>query len=174
MISKTEAGRRREALRLAGAAAGLLALAAVLGTAVNLVRPAATRLPWVGAWDHHVETLAFRAGIPVVFLGGARERVAAPAGVIFDARSAADYAAGHLPGARSLPVGEADRQLGAYAPVLTPQTPILTYCGAADCADALELAVKLREYGFEDLTLYPGGFAEWTEYGGTVHTGEAP
>ena len=44
----------------------------------------------------------------------------------------------------------------------------------ADCADALELAVKLREYGFEDVTLYPGGYAEWTEYGGLVWKGDAP
>ena len=34
--------------------------------------------------------------------------------------------------------------------------------------------MKLREYGFEDVTLYPGGYAEWTEYGGLVWKGDAP
>ena len=64
--------------------------------------------------------------------------------------------------------------VGAYAGLLTPKTPILVYCGGADCADALELAVKLRELGFQDLTLYPGGYAEWTEYGGAVRAGSEP
>ena len=94
--------------------------------------------------------------------------------MVFDARVPEQYEAGHLPGARNLPVGDADWRLGAYASLLTPATPILVYCGGADCLDALELAVKLRAYGFQDLTLYPGGYAEWTEYGGAVHAGSEP
>ena len=166
--------RRSETLHLAGACASLLALSVVLGTGVHLLRPAATCLPWIGEWDLHIETKAFRAGIPVVFLAGARERAENPAVVIFDARPRAEYEAGHLPRAHSLPVGETDARLGAYAPLLTLQTPLLVYCGGAQCADALDLALKLRAYGFENLTLYPGGFAEWTEYGGAVRTGAEP
>ena len=165
---------RGEWLRLAGACASLLALAAILGTAFNLLRPEATRLPWMGDWDRHIETQAFKAGIPVVFLGGARERVEDAASILLDARVPEQYEAGHLPRARNLPVGEVDQRLVAYASLLTMQTPILVYCGGADCSDALELAVKLRTLGFEDLTLYPGGFAEWTEYGGVVRTGGEP
>ena len=174
MTIGTTAGRRGEAIRLAGACAGLLALAAMLGSTVNLLRPAATRLPWVGDWKHHVETKAFRAGIPVTFLAGARQRAADPATTIFDARVPEEYAAGHLPRAWSLPVGEVDRRIGEYAGRLTLQTPILVYCGGADCTDGLDLAVKLRELKFADLTLYPGGYAEWVQYGGAVRTGEKP
>ena len=97
-----------------------------------------------------------------------------PASILFDARVPEQYEAGHLPRARNLPVGEVDQRLVAYASLLTMQTPILVYCGGADCLDALELAVKLREFGFQDLTLYPGGFAEWTEYGGDVRAGSEP
>ena len=167
-------GRQGEAFQLACTCAGLLGLAVVLGMVANTVRPATTRLPWKGDWDHHIETRAFRAGIPVVFLAGARARVEDPAVVTFDARSRLEYEAGHLPRAHSLPVGETDARLGAFARLLTLQTPILVYCGGAQCADALELALKLREYGFENLTLYPGGFAEWTEYGGKIRTGGEP
>ena len=165
---------RGQLIRLAGACAGLLALSVVLGTAVNILRPESTRLPWVGDWEHHIETKAFRAGIPVVFLNGMREREADSKTVVFDARTPEHYEAGHLPGARSLPVGEAEQRLGAYASLLTPATPILVYCDGADCGDALELAVKLREFGFQDVTLYPGGYAEWTAYGGAVNAGKAP
>lgn len=165
---------RIEALRLAGACAGLLALSAALGTGTNLLRPKATRLPWVGDWDHHVENQAFRAGIPVALLAGARERVEDPAVAILDARIPAQYAAGHLPRALNLPVAEAELRIGSYVHLLTPQTPLLVYCGEAGCTDGLELALKLRAFGFSDVTLYPGGFAEWTAYGGATRTGDKP
>ncbi len=166
--------RRGETFRLAGACAGLMLASIVLGSAAQALRPAATRLPWVGDWDRHIETLAFQAGIPVTFLAGARTRVDDAATWIFDARVPEQYAAGHLPRARLLPVAEVDQRLGAYVSQLTPETPILIYCGGADCDDGLQLALKLREYGFSDLTLYPGGFAEWTTYGGAVRTGGTP
>jgi hypothetical protein len=139
------ADRRVEALRLAGACAGLLALAAALGIGVNGMRPESSRLPWVGDWNRHIETKAFRAGIPVVFLGGARERAADPAWIVFDARIPAQYEAGHLPGAFNLPLHEVDARIVALADRLSLDSSILTYCGGADCADALELAVRLRE-----------------------------
>lgn len=149
----------------------LLAMAVLLGTAANLVRPQATRLPWVSDWDRHIETLAFRAGIPVTFLNGAQTRVGDPATAIIDARLPDEFAAGHLPRAWSLPVADVEQRLVDYVSQLTPETPILVYCGGSECDDALELAKKLREFGFEDVTLYPGGIAEWVAYGGAIHTG---
>ncbi|MDD4116805.1 MAG: rhodanese-like domain-containing protein [Kiritimatiellae bacterium] len=164
----------RQAAQLALDSTILLAIAGLLGGLVNTLRPEATRLPWVNDWDRHIETLAFRAGIPVTFLQGARQRVGDAATAILDARSADEYAAGHLPRALSLPVAEADRRILDYAHRLTPDTPILVYCGGADCDDALELAKRLREFGFQDLTLYPGGLAEWRDYGGDVLAGAPP
>lgn len=166
--------RRGEIYRLLGDISVLLALAIVLGIFANLTRPSSARLPWVGDWKHHIEHRAFRAGVPVVFLPGVRVRLQDSATVVLDAREPENYEAGHLPGALSLPVGQAEERLGDYAALLTPQTPLLLYCDGADCADALELALKLREYGFEDVTLYPGGYAEWTEYGGRVARGGEP
>ncbi|MDD4341873.1 MAG: rhodanese-like domain-containing protein [Kiritimatiellae bacterium] len=149
----------------------LLAMAVLLGTVANFVRPQATRLPWVSDWDRHIETLAFRAGIPVTFLNGAQTRVGDPATAIIDARLPDEFAAGHLPRAWSLPVADVEQRLVDYVSQLTPETPILVYCGGSECDDALELAKKLREFGFEDVTLYPGGIAEWVAYGGAIHTG---
>jgi rhodanese-related sulfurtransferase len=165
---------RGERLRLAAVCAALLAISGVLGAAANALRPEATRLPWTGDWDRHIETLAFRAGIPVTFLLGARERLGDPATVVFDAREPDVYAYGHLPGALSLPVADVDRRIVDHVHRLTPETPILVYCGSLDCDDALELALRLREFGFQDLTLYPGGYAEWVDYGGAVRSGETP
>ena len=174
MTAGASALRRGDALRLAGAGAALLAVSAVLGIAVNFLRPAATRLPWTSDWAHHVENLAFRAGIPVTFLEGVRARVGAADGITFDARIPEQYAAGHLPGAFNLPLEDVEPRLVAHADRLHLDTPILVYCGGADCTDALELAVKLRGLGFTDLTLYPGGYAEWVQYGGATRAGDAP
>ena len=174
MTAGAAAIRRGDALRLAGAGVALVAVSAVLGIAVNFLRPAATRPPWIGDWSHHVENLAFRAGIPVAFLEGVRARVGAADGITFDARIPEQYAAGHLPGAFNLPLEDVERQLVAHAARLHLDTPILVYCGGADCTDALELAVKLRGLGFTDLTLYPGGYAEWVQYGGATRAGGAP
>ena len=165
---------RGAALSLTGTCTALLALSLALGAAANRLRPAASRLPWIGDWNHHIENKAFQAGVPVAFLLQARERVANPATMVFDARIPEEYAAGHLPGAFSLPVGEVDARIGAFASRLTPDTPLLLYCGNSDCADGLDLALKLREYGFTDLTLYPGGFDEWSQYGGAVRAGDEP
>ncbi len=173
-MTSPAANPRGELLRLFGACAGLLAFAAALGSVANALRPAATRLPWVGDWDRHIETLAFRAGIPVTFLNGARTHAADPDWTVLDARSPAEYETGHLPRALNLPMEEADRSIGDQAARLTPQTPLLIYCGESECGDALELALKLRGWGFTDLTLYPGGYAEWVEYGGPIRTGGAP
>lgn len=168
------AAQRNEGLRLVGACAGLLALAVAFGTIVNILRPTSTRLPWIGDWEHHIETKAFRAGIPVSFLAGTQERVNDSSVVVLDARTPDLYEYGHIPRALNLPVGEVDQRLGRFASLLTPDTPILVYCGGADCDDALELTIKLRELGFIDLTLYPGGFAEWKEYGGSIRKGQEP
>ena len=159
---------------LAGSCAALLALSLALGAAANLLRPSASRLPGIGDWKHHIENQAFQASVPVAFLLQARERAADPETVLLDARIPGDYASGHLPGALNLPVGEVDARIASLAGRLSLETPLLLYCGGADCADALDLALKLREYGFKDVTIYPGGFAEWTRYGGAVHTGAVP
>jgi rhodanese-related sulfurtransferase len=165
---------RADILRLVRACAGFLAISVVLGAGANLLRPASSRLPWIGDWSHHVETLAFRAGVPVAFLNGARERVADPETVVFDARKPSDYAAGHLPGARSLPVADVDARIVDYVHLLEPETPILVYCGSMTCTDALDLAIRLRGFGFENATIYPGGYDEWVGYGGEIRTGGAP
>ena len=110
----------------------------------------------------------------MTFLEGVRTRVGSTNGITFDARIPEQYAAGHLPGALNLPLEDVERQLVAHAARLHLDTPVLVYCGGADCTDALELALKLRSLGFTDLTLYPGGYAEWVQYGGATRAGDAP
>ena len=163
MISGAVAVRRGETLRLAGACVGLLALAAGLGSAANLLRPAATRLPWVGDWAHHVETKAFQAGIPVTFLAGARERTADPATVVFDARVPEQYEAGHLPGARNVPLAD----LGSRLRDLPVDREIVAYCRGPYCVLSFEAVHLLRRHGRSARRL-KDGLPEWRAAGHPV------
>lgn len=165
----------RHPLRPIASAGGWILLAAVgLGLAVNTLRPAATHLAWVNDWERHIETQAFRAGIPVVFLPGVRERMEGATTVFLDARSAAAYQAGHLPGAFSVPVEELEQALGDLVAILTPETPLVAYCNDAGCTDGLELAERLKAIGFLQVSLYSGGYEEWAKYGGAISTGDNP
>lgn len=152
----------------------MFGLAALLAVGGNMLRPEEKRIPWAQDWSTYIEAKAFKAGIPVIFLLGVQEAIDEAGTYILDARNAEAYEEGHLPSALSLPIEDADIKIGDYVQLLTFTTPLVVYCDGADCTDSLELAIKLRGYGFEDIHLYPGGYAEWVEYGQPLHTGDAP
>jgi rhodanese-related sulfurtransferase/predicted transcriptional regulator len=86
--------------------------------------------------------------------------------VVLDVRPAAEYAAGHLPGAVSIPVGELRRRLAELA----GDREIVAYCRGPYCAFAHEAVAVLREDGFSARRL-EDGFPEWRAAGLAVsHT----
>lgn len=94
-----------------------------------------------------------------------------------DARRTAEYREGHVPGAVSLPVWEADleariTQWEASA-ARAPKDPIVIYCGGG-CEDSRLLAGKLVALGYRNLLLYPGGFPAWQEASRPVAKGDRP
>jgi rhodanese-related sulfurtransferase len=80
--------------------------------------------------------------------------------VVLDVRPAAEYAAGHLPGAVSIPVGELRRRLAE----LPADREIVAYCRGPYCAFAHEAVELLREEGFAARRL-EDGLPEWREAG---------
>jgi 3-mercaptopyruvate sulfurtransferase SseA len=62
--------------------------------------------------------------VPRVSLEEAKAAFDAKTAVFLDVRSAGSYAAGHVPGALSIPLNEMDARLGE----LDPQQWIITYC----------------------------------------------
>lgn len=93
---------------------------------------------------------------------------------VLDARRSDVYAAGHLPGARSLPVWEDG--LGAKVALLKadPLLPLVVYCAGGDCQDSHLLAQKLWMAGYRNLRIYAGGFPDWEARGWPTHRGETP
>ena len=86
--------------------------------------------------------------------GAMREGVA-----LVDVRPPDEYAAGHLPGARSLPVARLRQEA-----VADGVEPLLVYCRGKYCTTAIE-GVRLLARGGREVKRLPFGVAEWTAAG---------
>ncbi|MER3485064.1 MAG: ArsR family transcriptional regulator, partial [Chloroflexota bacterium] len=76
--------------------------------------------------------------------------------IVLDVRPAEEYRAGHIPGARSIPVTE----LAARLSELPPDRDIVAYCRGPYCVFADEAVALLRERGYRAARLIEG-FPDW-------------
>ena len=103
------------------------------------------------------------AGQPVAaatLAGAGVARDASLAGAVpLDGREPDEFASGHIPGALHIPLG----MLASRLTLLTPERPIVTYCGHGErAATALSL---LQRAGFHELLNLDGGIDGWKEAG---------
>jgi len=86
---------------------------------------------------------------------------------VLDVRSAAEFAAGHVPGAHNVPLGELAHSLDA----VPTDRPVIVHCqGGARSAIAASL---LDAHGFSQVRNLAGGLNEWQSAGHPVDTGAA-
>lgn len=85
--------------------------------------------------------------------------------LVLDVRPTQEYAAGHLPGAVSIPVAELKRRLSE----LPKNKEIVAYCRGSFCAFAPEAARYLDKKGFRT-RLLDGGLPDWAAAGLPVET----
>jgi rhodanese-related sulfurtransferase/DNA-binding transcriptional ArsR family regulator len=88
---------------------------------------------------------------------------------VVDVRPAAEYAAGHIPGAINLPHDLLATRL-AHLPDLPGERDIVAYCRGRYCVYAPQAVRLLRAHGFAARPL-DGGLPEWRRAGLPVHTG---
>ena len=86
--------------------------------------------------------------------------------VVLDVRPASEHAAGHIPGAVSIPVQELRRRLAE----LPADQEIVAYCRGPYCAFAHEAVALLRQEGFAARRL-EDGWPEWEAAGLAVARG---
>jgi len=91
-----------------------------------------------------------------------------------DARAPADYAAGHIAGAVSLPIEQFDDHYMQAAAMLTPDATIVAYCDGQDCDLSHRLMTKLHELGYHHVRLLVNGWTTWHTAGLPTHTGDQP
>jgi len=92
----------------------------------------------------------------------------APGTLLLDARAAAVYRAGHIPGALSLPLAEFSRAFPELEARLRPAGLLVLYCSDRTCGDSSELARRLWDKGLKNLLLYKGGMEDWSGRGHAV------
>ena len=85
--------------------------------------------------------------------------------VVLDVRPAVEYEAGHIPGARSVPVAELRRLRS-----LAKDTEIVAYCRGPYCVYADEAVRQLRRRGFAAKRL-EDGYPEWKRAGLPIAVG---
>jgi rhodanese-related sulfurtransferase len=110
--------------------------------------------------------LGDRNGVEVVGRNELAERLRRGEVTVLDVRPEPEYAAGHIAGARSVPIAELRRQLRT----LPPDADIVAYCRGPYCVYADEAVRQLRRRGVRARRL-EDGFPEWKRAGLSVAAG---
>src|SRR5438132_14240743 len=111
--------------------------------------------------------LGERDGVEVVDRTELAARLKRREVVVLDVRPAAEYVAGHIAGARSVPITELRRQLRA----LPKDSEVVAYCRGPYCVYADDAVRELNRKGFRARRLIDG-FPEWKRAGLPVAAGE--
>ena len=85
---------------------------------------------------------------------------------VIDVRPKDEFALGHVPGARNVPLGDLKR----YLSKLDRKTEIVAYCRGPYCVMSFEAVAQLRKVGFKARRL-EDGLPEWKAAGLPVQTG---
>jgi len=116
-------------------------------------------------------------GVAFVGLAEAGDLFQAGGAVFVDSRAGEQYAAGHVPGALSLPLKQAQEGAISFGPDalnVRPDRPLVVYCEGGDCQTSILLTQLLKLAGFADIRIFEGGWAEWEAAGFPVEVGIAP
>jgi len=133
--------------------------AVLLGLIVNQAR--SDSMPLLGDWSPEARiTLKFGRNILIPF-EEARDRFFTRGAVFIDARPQDLYREGHIQGAINLPLADFDRLADKVVQDLPEDALLVTYCDGEDCALSAELAVKLKEIGFENVRVLHDGWNRW-------------
>jgi len=111
--------------------------------------------------------LGDREGIDVVDRAGLAARLNDGAVVVLDVRPAAEFGAGHIAGARSVPLAELRKHLKA----LPADAEVVAYCRGPYCVYADDAVRELGRKGFNAARL-EDGYPEWKRAGLPVAVGE--
>jgi rhodanese-related sulfurtransferase len=111
--------------------------------------------------------LGDRDGVELVDRAELRTRLRRGEVVVLDVRPSAEYAAGHISGARSVPIGELRRHLR----LLPKSAEVVAYCRGPYCVYADDAVRELTRRGFRARRLIDG-FPEWKRAGLPVAAGD--
>lgn len=85
--------------------------------------------------------------------------------VLIDARGGEEFANGHIPGARSLPLNSPRNTKILFLSKFSKTTVFILYCVNAECTQAERLAKQFHLLGFSNTLIFSGGWEEWRKAG---------
>lgn len=142
---------------------GVVLLAMAVGFAGNQISP--NGLPLVAPVRKSVDANAY---LPMETASKYwREGTA----IFLDARAPADYSAGHIGNAFNLPAHSFAEHLGAVAPMLAKDSPLVLYCDGVECDLSHQLRDNLNTLGFTNTHLLFNGWSAWKAAGLPVTKG---
>jgi rhodanese-related sulfurtransferase len=129
---------------------------------VNQVR--SDSIPLLGDWSPEARiTLKFGKNILIPF-EEAKDKFLTGSAVFLDARTPELYLNGHIHGARNLPLAEFDQLADKVFMEFPEDTLFVTYCDGEDCVLSAELALKLKEIGYENVRVLHNGWSLWKSH----------
>jgi len=93
------------------------------------------------------------------------DRLAAGPVALFDVRGDVEYEAGHIPDAKSAPLGSL---VFRVVRVMNPDSFVGVYSYGGDCALAAQAVQRLEDLGLENVHCYEEGLAGWQATGHPV------
>jgi rhodanese-related sulfurtransferase len=102
--------------------------------------------------------------IQFIGLFEAEDLFAGGTAVFVDSRSEDKYLEGHILGAVNIPYENKELIVEDQLP-FPRQATLIVYCDGDECQSSVLLAKALAEFGFEDIRVFFGGWAEWVAAG---------
>ena len=137
----------------------ILSIAFGLGLVANAVRSGGIAM--IGDWSAKARLTTSTGESLIVSLSEAEKMFTNKAALFMDARSKQEYDAGHIQGAISLPWHEVEQRFMEVVERIPPDRLIIIYCDGETCALSKDLALFLKEMGYEKVRVLVNGWSLW-------------
>lgn len=150
----------------------ILSIAIALGLLVNWIRHDGLTLK--GGWSEEAfEKRHLGKDLKAVSLEEAFRAFKAGEVFFVDARSRDEFALGHIEGALSIPLVEANELMEEMEAFLPKDAEIISYCDGVDCPLSSDLARMLKGGGYAGVRVLANGWSLWRDAGYPIEMGES-
>jgi rhodanese-related sulfurtransferase len=146
----------------------ILLISAVLAGVANCIP--SRQIPWVQKRSDQVEIRAKEQNQKIIGFAQAQEKFREQNALFVDARTAEEFAKGHIPGSVSLPFAHFNDEeyLMTTFDLIDSGKELVVYCNSRECDDGRLLAAELETLGCTNVILFIDGFDGWEKEGGEV------
>jgi len=141
----------------------LIVISVAIALTVNQFRPGGINI--VSDWSVEARFKSADDALMVISFEEAGKLFELQEATFIDARSEEQYHQGHIKGALSLPWQSVNDYFIEIADQLDPNKPIITYCDGETCELSHELAVFLKDMGFDNSRVLVNGWSLWLKAG---------